>query len=73
MSNDKNKGEAAILQDEEAARKKGIEAIIFLQGLVGITETREKAEAGWNGMQAWERTSTLQAYAVIKPKECGAW
>ena len=46
-------------EDEEKRRAKGINAIIYLQQLVGIEETREKAGAGWDAMTEHERASTL--------------
>ena len=46
-------------EDEEKRRAKGINAIIYLQQLVGIEETREKASAGWDAMTEHERTFTL--------------
>ena len=47
-------------------REQGIQAIIFLQAMVGITEPREKAEKGWDRMEEWERDSTMCAYSMFK-------
>jgi hypothetical protein len=49
--------------DEET--EKGIEAIIYLQGMAGIEEPREKALAGWRGMSASERVTTMNAYQIF--------
>ncbi len=40
-------------------------AIIDLQSVVGKIETREQAERGWDGMQEWERQSTMDAHRVM--------
>ena len=47
-------------------RETGIQAIIFLQAMLGITEPREKAEKGWDRMADWEKESTMRAYAMFK-------
>ena len=46
---------------------KGIEAIIFLQSLVGIVESREQATVGWRAMRDWEKASTMRTYRLLKP------
>jgi len=40
-------------------RTRGIHAIIYLQALVGIEETKEKATAGWDAMTEAEKDTTL--------------
>lgn len=47
-------------------REKGIEAIIFLQAHVGITEPRDKAERGWDAMSKSDRKITLSVYDSMK-------
>lgn len=49
----------------ESEEELGIEAIIFLQGLVGVIETPEQARIGWNKMTVYEKANTLAAYEVI--------
>lgn len=43
----------------EIRRTRGINAIIYLQALVGIEETKEKATAGWEAMTEAEQNTTL--------------
>lgn len=43
----------------EIRRTHGINAIIYLQALVGIEETKEKATAGWEAMTEAEQNTTL--------------
>jgi hypothetical protein len=44
--------------DEE----KGIEAIIYLQSLAGIDESKEEARKGWASMNDSEKRHTLDVY-----------
>jgi hypothetical protein len=46
----------------------GIKAIIALQAVAGIKETREQATQGWKAMSAGEREQTMMAYQVV----CGS-
>lgn len=46
-------------------REKGIEAIIKLQALANIEESREKAEKNWDLMNDWEKENTMAAYKVL--------
>jgi hypothetical protein len=46
-------------------REAGIKAIIALQKLTSIDETREQAEAGWDGMSEPEKRTTMQAYKEL--------
>jgi len=50
---------------EKSEREAGIEAIIYLQSIAGITETREEAEHGWDSMQDWERESTMRVFNLF--------
>lgn len=50
----------------EVRQEKGIEAIIYLQSLYGITETREQAIKGWNGITLGEQDYTLALYHQMK-------
>ena len=43
----------------------GVKAIIFLQGMVGITEPEDVARRNWLAMRGWERESTMKAYAMF--------
>lgn len=45
--------------------KQGIEAIIKLQAMAGITETPEQAKKGWNSMSATEKEQTENAYNLM--------
>lgn len=47
----------------------GIQAIIALQAMVGIHETKRAAEHGWRRMTADERKMTLMAYEAIHGKK----
>ena len=46
-------------------REDGIQAIIELQALAGIEETRERAEAGWNAMTLAEQQKTILFHKVM--------
>ena len=50
-------------------REQGIQAIIDLQASIGITESKEKATAGWDNLSPSERRSTEQAHEVV----CGGF
>jgi len=45
--------------------KQGIEAIIYLQSLAGITETEEQARAGWRSMSDSEKQTTMFTYNLL--------
>jgi len=47
------------------ANENGIQAIIDLQALAGITESQEDAERGWNAMSEDEQEQTLMAYEML--------
>lgn len=47
----------------------GINAIIYLQALVGIEETNEKATAGWDAMTEAEQNTTLTLYDQYQDEE----
>ena len=47
-------------------REKGIKAIICLQAKVGITETYEQAEVGWNNMDSVQQELTMAFYKAIE-------
>ena len=46
--------------------ERGIEAIIWLQALAGITESKAKALLGWRMMDKHAREHTLQTYHALK-------
>lgn len=50
-------------------REAGINAIIALQAMGGIVESREKAEKGWDAMTPREQQQTMAAYQLFGPKE----
>ena len=43
----------------------GINAIIKLQAMAGITESKEKAKRGWDTMADWEKEATENAYNIF--------
>lgn len=45
----------------------GIKAIIYLQGLAGITETPGQATKGWLAMSANDKAQTMAAYEQLNP------
>lgn len=53
-------------------REQGIQAIIALQAFVGIVETREQAERGWDAMDERERKQTEFAVAFFLSPEASA-
>lgn len=54
---------AAIRRAHELLeREAGVQAIIDLQALVGITEPRDQAERGWDAMDQDDRRSTMLAH-----------
>lgn len=57
------------VESTPADEAEGIKAIIYLQGLASITETEERARAGWAGMSDSERKITMETYEALKPKE----
>ena len=59
----KNAVELSEVTDEERA---GVKMIIYLQSIIGITETPEKALAGWRGMSAQSKETTWAAYRTLK-------
>ena len=50
---------------ETLKRTMGIQAIIDLQALAGIEESRENAEKAWDGMSPHDRDNTMAAHAVL--------
>ncbi len=53
-----------MLEDEQ-----GIQAIIDLQALGGVVETKEKATIGWAKMSQMERSATEDAHLTF----CGGF
>lgn len=47
--------------------EKGVEAILFLQKLVGIEESKEIALSNWKAMTEEDREKTEKAYNAFKP------
>lgn len=48
-----------------ASEKEGIDAIIALQALAGIKESRKDARAGWYAMTPHMRSQTMLAYRAL--------
>lgn len=54
------------MEIEMTDRDAGINAIIYLQAVVGIDETVEEAAAGWDKMTAAQKKQTMQAYSIMR-------
>ncbi len=46
-------------------RQDGIQAIIDLQALAGVEESKEKAEAGWDAMSLEQQEQTILAHKMM--------
>lgn len=46
--------------------QKGVRALIYLQEMLGLTETEEQAIVGWRRMTQKEKDRTISAYRVVK-------
>lgn len=46
--------------------EEGLDAIIFLQKMAGITESRDDAQIGWASMSEMDRGQTLRLYRLFK-------
>lgn len=44
---------------------KGVEAIIYLQKMVGIEETEESAKAGWDSLDEHQQANTLVFHKML--------
>ena len=55
--------------NELQLEKDGVEAIIFLQSIVGITETQEYALRSWRRMADWEKQATMTTYEIFHDTE----
>lgn len=53
---------------EDELREEGIKAVIALQAMAGITETREQAEAGWDSFSDREKKQTMIASSLFVKK-----
>lgn len=58
-------------EQQQYNEEDGVKAIIFLQGLSGITETEEQARSGWKEMSDDEKASTMAAYEALKEDDGG--
>jgi hypothetical protein len=47
----------------------GIKAIQYLQGVVSIDESRDKALRGWRGMSEHEKVTTMHAYRIMSNRK----
>lgn len=59
------------IENQPSVREQGIRAIIYLQSLMGIQETRHDAACGWDAMSVQEQNDTLSAYLAtqgLRPK-----
>lgn len=52
------------MKDEQEDR--GVEAIIALQAMAGITEPEERARRSWRRFSPRERIVTMNTYLVLK-------
>lgn len=48
-----------MAEEERSREERGVEAIVALQAMVGIAETREQAKVGWDSMSEGEQDFTL--------------
>jgi len=55
-----------FIDEQPSVREQGIKAIIHLQGLMGIDETRHDAACGWDSMSIEEQNDTLSAYLATQ-------
>jgi hypothetical protein len=53
-------------KSHQASQEEGIEAIIYLQSIAGIVETKAQAEVDWASMSEEERCKTMRFYALVK-------
>jgi hypothetical protein len=53
----------------QLAREAGVEAIMHIQAISGIRETREHAATEWDQMTKHERWQTMRAYELFGPEE----
>lgn len=51
-----------FIENQPDIREQGIKAIMHLQGLMGIQESRHDAACGWDSMTVKEQNDTLSAY-----------
>jgi hypothetical protein len=54
-----------FIEQTPSVREQGIKAIISLQGMMGVQETKEDAAAGWDAMTVREQNDTLSAYLAL--------
>jgi len=54
------------VKEKVVTLKEGMKMIQFLQKQVGITESDEKAKAGWNSMTDSEKATTLRVYKMFQ-------
>jgi hypothetical protein len=55
-----------------ATETEGIQAIIALQAMAGITETEAQAKAGWAAMSEHERETTMEVHRLLGRAPCAA-
>lgn len=60
--------EKEVIEELTEEEKAGVKAIIYLQQMGGITETREEAIAGWRAMSNIEKQTTMRVYNQFNPK-----
>lgn len=54
------------IKEKAVTLKEGMKMIQFLQKQAGITETDEKAKAGWNSMTDSEKATTVRVYNMFQ-------
>jgi len=56
-------------ETEQEIEERGIKAIIALQGLANVEESRDQARAGWRSMGDGAKQTTLKTYEMIFGEE----
>lgn len=54
-----------FIDGQEDTREQGIKAIIELQAKIGVVESRQDAEYGWDHMSIQEQNDTLSAHQAL--------
>lgn len=54
------------MSDDRAKVEAGVQAIIALQHVAGIEESRVSAEEGWAAMSHLEREKTMETYELLR-------
>ena len=57
------------VKSDELSEDEGVKAIIYLQRMVSIEGTEEKARAGWRGMNEHEKRETINIYRMFNEEK----